>query len=50
MQRKFETYIGPEPWEVKMLRLEKWLDRLSWAVIVLAAIYFAPICLKILLR
>ncbi len=48
--KKNVTYIGPEPWEVKMLRLEKWLNRFSWVVIIAAAIYLAPICLWVFLK
>jgi hypothetical protein len=50
MIKNFVTYIGQEPWDEVMLKQERWLNRFSWVIIILAAIYFAPICLMIFLR
>jgi hypothetical protein len=50
MIKKFVTYIGQIPWEVEMERQERILNRGCWAIIILAAIYFGPICVQIFLK
>ncbi|OPY17090.1 MAG: hypothetical protein A4E74_01533 [Syntrophus sp. PtaB.Bin075] len=50
MIEKFRTYIEREPWDEALLRQEKQLKAVCWAVIVLAVLYFGPVCVGILLR
>lgn len=50
MLKKFITYIEQEPWEEAVKRQQRWLDRATIAVIVLAAIYFAPSIVNIITR
>jgi hypothetical protein len=42
MIKKLVTYIEREPWEETMRRQQRWLDRASILVLILAAIYFSP--------
>jgi len=48
MIKKFITYIEQEPWDETMLRQERILNRCCWAAIVMAVLYFGPVCLRLL--
>lgn len=50
MLKKFQIYIEQEPWEEKIKRQWKWLDRLSWLAILVAVLYFGPAVLTIFMR
>ena len=50
MFKRFILYIEQEPWDEELLRQEKWLRRGSWFIIIVAALYFVPVCLSIFLR
>lgn len=50
MIKRIVTYIGQAPWDVEMVRRERSLNRVCWVVIVIAVLYFAPVCLRTILR
>jgi hypothetical protein len=50
MIKKFVTYIEQEPWEEKIKRQERYLNRVIVAVLILAAIWFSPVILHIFTR
>ena len=47
---EFRQFIEQGGWDEKLLKYEKYLDRFSWAVIIAAALYFAPVCINIFIR
>lgn len=50
MINRFKTYIEKEPWEEQALHAKKHCNGAAWLVILIAALYFGPVCLRILLR
>lgn len=50
MIKKIQTYIEQEPWEEAVKRQQRWLDRATIVVIILAVIYFGPFILQIITR
>ncbi len=50
MLKKFQTYIEREPWDEDVERMQRWLDRATIIVIILAMIYFSPFIVNIILR
>lgn len=50
MLKRFQTYIEQEPWDEEIKRQQRWLDRATIIVIILAAIYFSPVILHIFTR
>ena len=50
MLKRFQTYIEQEPWDEVIKRQQRWLDRASWLIIILAVIYFSPFILHIFTR
>lgn len=50
MIKKLMTYIEQEPWDEDMERQQRWLDRATIVVIILAVVYFGPFILHIFTR
>ncbi len=49
MIRQFKRYIEEESWDEWLLAQEPALNRICWAIMILAAIYFVPAILKAVL-
>lgn len=50
MLEQFRNHIENAPWEHKVRTAERLLNRVTWVILILAALYFAPVILNILLR
>lgn len=50
MIRKFQNYIERGSWEKDLDRQFDCIERICWAIIILAALYFGPTLLRILMR
>ena len=50
MIKKFQTYIGQEPWEEAIKRQDRQLRRVMLVVILLSMLYFTPALVAIFTR
>lgn len=50
MFERFILYIEQDPWEEKIKRQWKWLDRVSWLAILMAVLYFGPAVINIFMQ
>jgi hypothetical protein len=50
MFKRFILYIEQAPWDEELERQEKSLERFCWFVIIMAAIFFIPVCLNSVLE
>jgi len=48
--RRFRHIIEHSDWDERILAYEKWLNRGCIGVIIVAALYFSPVVIKVLLK
>ena len=50
MINRFREYIEREPWDDEIVQQEKIFNIVAIVIIILAVLYFGPVCLWVLLR
>jgi hypothetical protein len=48
--REFRRFIECSDWDESLLKYEKYINRLSWGIIIASATFFIPVCISILIR
>ena len=48
--QRLRKFIEESDWDERLLEYEKYINWVSWAVIIASAAYLIPICVAILLR